>query len=90
MVHRGRCRGHSVWTSVSTTCSLHLTLPRLVDACTIWLRKGVALSTRVGLFVDGGTYQSFGTQFWMSVLRNRKVICNSHSMVFYACTEPFY
>ena len=29
--------GHVVWTSVSATCSLHLTVPPLVDGCAVWL-----------------------------------------------------
>ena len=31
-VHIRRCRGHAVWTMVSATCSLHLTVSPLVGA----------------------------------------------------------
>ena len=31
-VHIRRCRGHAVWTLVSATCSLHLTVSPLVGA----------------------------------------------------------
>ena len=38
-------QGHAVWTaSVSATCSLYLTVPLLVDAYVVWLRKGNKLN----------------------------------------------
>ena len=40
----GRCSGHAVWTSVSATCSLQLTVPLLTDACSMWPKKGITQS----------------------------------------------
>ena len=51
MVHNRGCWGHAVCTSVSATCSLHLTVPHLVDACTVWLRKRVANVLSPGIWV---------------------------------------
>ena len=94
--HIRRCRGHAVWTLVSATCSLHLTVPHLVDACTVWMRKGKPLISwmyccpEFGSLVGGGTSQSLGTLLRMAVLHNCKVLCNSHCIFFFFCfVVPF-
>ena len=74
---------HAVWTSVSATYSLHLTVPHLVDACAMWMQKGKPLISAMycrpefGSLVGRGTSQSLGTRLWMAVLHNCKVLCNS-------------
>ena len=37
--HSGRCWGHAVWTLVSATCSLHLTVTSMVGARTVRLME---------------------------------------------------
>ena len=39
-VSRSTTVGHAVWTSVSATCSLLLTVPILVVTCAVWPRRG--------------------------------------------------
>ena len=41
--------------SVSATCSLHLTVSHLVDACTVWLTKRVAHVLSPGVWVTWNT-----------------------------------
>ena len=84
-VHNRRCGvgggggGHAVWTSVSATCPLHLTVSLLVAACAVWLRKGkpcIVLSIACAVIPEsrslmgGATSQSLGTRLWMPARRN--------------------
>ena len=64
-VHTRRCKGHAVRTSVSTTCSLHLTVPPLVDGCAVWLgiRNLLNFSSKV-LSSACATSQSLGRLKW--------------------------
>ena len=88
-VHIRRCRGHPVWTSVSATCFLHLTVPHLADTCAEWMRKGKPLISAMycrpefGSLVGGGTSQSLGTQLRVAVLHNCKVLCNFHCIILF-------
>ena len=52
MVCTLQCGGHAVWTLVSATCSLHLALSLLGDACVV--RSGSRHSFRLTLAQESG------------------------------------
>ena len=45
--HKRLCRRHAVWTSVSVTCPLLLTVPGLNVTCAVWPRRGKPLKSNV-------------------------------------------
>ena len=63
----------------------------MVDVCAVWMRKEKPPNFNNAMYchqefvslVGGCTSQSLGTRLRMPVLRNWKVICNSHCIVFF-------
>ena len=62
-MHNRRCRGYAVWTSVSATCSLHLTVPLLR-----WCICRMALSIKKHETENR-------IPFWPSVKRTWQILC---------------
>ena len=73
-VHIRRCRGHAVWTLVSATCSLHLTVSPLVGAYAVRSDPPSYAYTDdspgLGSLVGREFAQSLGARLLVSVLHS--------------------
>ena len=81
--HTRRCREHAVWTLVSATCSLYLTVSLLVGVYDqVFTVRSADVSPGVGSLVGGEFSQSLGARLLVSALRAVGATCNQDSTCF--------